>query len=636
MKKIIFGFAIILIIIGVCLGFRFSVNSKIEAKIEELNKNGFAVKHEQSFEKYKTKGNGQIEVVYPQKVASYLISKIEDEELKKSLEKEFGFFDRTTKDELFEGITFDYDYTINNLTSKMDLNVYLTKISTKSTYNISQTYAYSTNPQEKYWFDSLLKDKKIHLNIDENGNFKFSDLSFIVPNQAFFTIREVSGNKKAIKIGLLKISDLYNDSYTKGNLIVDNINIDYDLNKNKKTSKIALENIEYKSYESQFRAKNTVIDSTSLQDELNISGNSKFSFDEVIIEKLDSLSFKNIKIADLKKTSLEIAFDKIPFKKYEEMIDSLTLSNNNDFAKKYDDFVKAFSSNGISISSKGEANSYNISNKLYFNGLKYELILGLNKNIPSLKEVKSVKDIFDIAKFTFDIDTQSALDLAKELSKENSEITAIQTQDNNTKRFEVELKSEGVYINGVKSIDEKELEFPSFATNDGYQQGNINVSHTYELVNENLLRVKFKYTPNNQDISAGGISVSFPQLKDASKIKAYNTTTFDKIEYYPAGKEIYSGMLGENVKTEYLLVEGWDENWTDSTIEKEFSIDIDITDMKNSYLEINLRAGAVNKKGSDKDSEIVPNDTESYTKDQQGYPVNIADIDLYTLTNSAK
>lgn len=637
MKKIIvLGVVVFLIIASVCFGLRSSVNNKIESKIQELNKNGFVVKHEQSFENFKTKGTGQIEVVYPQKVASYLINKIEDENLKKSLEKQFSLFDRITKDELFEGVTFDYDYTINNFSSTLDLNIYLTKISTKASYNMAQTYAYSTNPQEKYWLESLLKDKKIHLNIDENGNFKLADLSFVVPNESFFTLREISGNKNFLKIGLFKVSDTYLDTYTKSNLIVDNITMNYDLNQNKKSSKISVENIEYKSYENKFRTKNIVIDSNSLQDELNISSNSKFSFDEVVVEKLDTITYKNMKMADLKKTSFEIAFDKIPFKKYEEMINSLSLENKTDFMKQYDEFIKALSSNGISITSKGEANNYNISDKTYFDVLKYDLALSLNKNIPAIQDIKSINDIFSVAKVTFDVDNKSALELTKDLNKKDSVITLIDTVDNNLKRLEAELKSDGLYINGVKVLEEKDLQLTSFNSSEEYEQ-NISVTHTYELIDKNTLRVNFKYKPNMEVISAGGISVSFPQLKDASKIKANKTNSFKKIDYYPAGKEIYSGMLEKNIKTEYLMVEGWDDNWTDPLLEKEFSLDIDIKDLKNSYLEINLRAGALNEKdATKKSSEIVPNDTQSYTKDQQSYPVTIADIDLYSLTNSAK
>ena len=111
MKKIFLGLAIVIIVIGaICLGLRSTVNSKIQSKVEELNKNGFLVSHEHSFDHYQTIGKGKIEVIYPDKVASYLFSKIEDEDTKKSLEKQYNLLDRATKDRVFEGITFDYNF----------------------------------------------------------------------------------------------------------------------------------------------------------------------------------------------------------------------------------------------------------------------------------------------------------------------------------------------------------------------------------------------------------------------------------------------------------------------------------------------------------------------------------------------
>ncbi|MFY4754479.1 hypothetical protein ACOTV2_12040, partial [Aliarcobacter butzleri] len=69
------------------------------------------------------------------------------------------------------------------------------------------------------------------------------------------------------------------------------------------------------------------------------------------------------------------------------------------------------------------------------------------------------------------------------------------------------------------------------------------------------------------------------------------------IDYYKGGQEIYSGMLGKNVKAVYLMVEDWDKNWTDTKQKKEFSLDIDILELKKdySYLEIKLRCGSLNE-----------------------------------------
>ncbi|MCG3656192.1 hypothetical protein [Aliarcobacter butzleri] len=630
MKKIFLGLAIVIIVIGaICLGLRSTVNSKIQSKIEELNKNGFLVSHEHSFDHYQTIGKGKIEIIYPDKVASYLFSKIEDEDTKKSLEKQYNLLDRATKDRVFEGVTFDYNFVMNNISSKLDLDLYLTNLSQRTMYKLEQTYSYA--PQTN-WLKPLLENKKIHLNIDENKNFKLDDINITIPNDSFITIRGVHGKQNNIKVALFKIADVYDDSYTKGSLLIDNLAFDYSSQKEKKSSKLDIENLEFIDYTNVVSIKNLILDSQSLQDKDNISGNSKISFDELNIVKDNKLyltsSSKNI---GLNKTSLDIAFDKIPYKKYEEMLSSIS---DKDFLQKYDDFMKAVSQNGFQMTINGASNNFKIDENKYFNTLKFNSTFKMNQNFDSMNKIKSIKDIFEVVKATLDIDADSVKSLSSLLKDEEFKAMDI---ENNQKRFEIELKDDGLYFNSKKFLDQKDLEFSSLNTlGTSVLAENGKVVSSYELVDKNLLRVTFKYTTNLENVTAGGVAVSFPQLKDASKIKAHNTKSFDKIDYYKGGQEIYSGMLGKNVKAEYLMVEGWDKNWTDTKQEKEFSLDIDISELKKdySYLEINLRGGSLNENvatTSPKYSEIVPNESQSFTTDQQSYPVNIADIYLLDL-----
>ena len=370
----------------------------------------------------------------------------------------------------------------------------------------------------------------------------------------------------------------------------------------------------------------------SLQDKDNISGNSKISFDELNIVKDNKLYLPNSsKNIGLNKTSLDIAFDKIPYKKYEEMLSSIS---DKDFLQKYDDFMKAVSQNGFQMTINGASNNFKIDENKYFNTLKFNSTFKMNQKFDSMNNIKSIKDIFEVAKATLDIDADSVKSLSSLLK--DDEFKAIDIE-NNQKRFEIELKDDGLYFNSKKFLDQKDLEFSSLNTlGTSVLAENGKVVSSYELVDKNLLRVTFKYTTNLENVTAGGLAVSFPQLKDASKIKAHNTKSFDKIDYYKGGQEIYSGMLGKNVKAEYLMVEGWDKNWTDTKQEKEFSLDIDISELKKdySYLEINLRGGSLNENvatTSPKYSEIVPNESQSFTTDQQSYPVNIADIYLLDL-----
>ena len=99
--------------------------------------------------------------------ASKMVLLAQDEDTKKSLEKQYNLLDRATKDRVFEGITFDYDFVMNNISSKLDLDLYLTNLSQRTMYKLEQTYSYA--PQTN-WLKPLLENKKIHLNIDENKN----------------------------------------------------------------------------------------------------------------------------------------------------------------------------------------------------------------------------------------------------------------------------------------------------------------------------------------------------------------------------------------------------------------------------------------------------------------------------------
>ena len=312
----------------------------------------------------------------------------------------------------------------------------------------------------------------------------------------------------------------------------------------------------------------------------------------------------------------------------------LSSISDKDFLQKYDDFMKAVSQNGFQMTINGASNNFKIDENKYFNTLKFNSTFKMNQKFDSMNNIKSIKDIFEVAKATLDIDADSVMSLSSLLKDEEFKAMDI---ENNQKRFEIELKDDGLYFNSKKFLDQKDLEFSSLNTlGTSVLAENGKVVSSYELVDKNLLRVTFKYTTNLENVTAGGLAVSFPQLKDASKIKAHNTKSFDKIDYYKGGQEIYSGMLGKNVKAEYLMVEGWDKNWTDTKQEKEFSLDIDISELKKdySYLEINLRGGSLNENvatTSPKYSEIVPNESQSFTTDQQSYPVNIADIYLLDL-----
>ena len=298
---------------------------------------------------------------------------------------------------------------------------------------------------------------------------------------------------------------------------------------------------------------------------------------------------------------------------------------------------------GLEIQSTGNASNYLINQQRILDTLKFNLSFKLNKNMVE-NEPKDVTDIFEDVKLTVDLDASTAQNVKGFLDlKQNSNISFIDI-DNNLKRFEAVLKEDGLYVNNQKVLEKNELAIPSEDNtfqedvNNESIENNQNTSddltikkvsqksltYTYKLLDDNLLELNIKYSPSLKVVSSGGISVSFPQFTDSSKIIKNTTTSFNVINFYEAGSQIWNSNLQQNIASTYLLAEGWDSNWTDKK-DKEITIIVDVKDLET--LELYLRAGALNEVDtSEKLSEIVPQTGEI---DQQGYPVEILEIPIF-------
>jgi len=120
---------------------------------------------------------------------------------------------------------------------------------------------------------------------------------------------------------------------------------------------------------------------------------------------------------------------------------------------------------------------------------------------------------------------------------------------------------------------------------------------------------------NNSTARAGGLTLSFPQFK-YSKL-SYANNSFDDISTYSPPDKIYSGIKKRNIKASYFMIEGWERKWYKGAT-KTFYVEVKIP--KNiDELVINVRGVLVYGKGRNKFEIKVPQN--SYTKDQQGYPV---------------
>jgi hypothetical protein len=599
MKKIILSFALILVVIASGLvAYQFNIDKEISNKIEELNNNGFMVKHNQNTNYIKTTANGEIEVIYPDKVASYIFKNIDNEDLKSNLTSEYNKLNSNEKELFFEGIKFEYDFVLNNFTNKFDSNIYLTQLSKKTMYNLSQNNYDLTNQ----WLLDFVKNKKLQMYINEKKEYKIVDIDTLIPNEVFITIRDIKGVDGNLSISYMKISDA--NIANKGLIQIDNLNLDYFKDLNNENSKFAIKNIYFEEKDKNFNLKNLVLKSHYQKDLVNITSKNEISFDEVVVKEF------NQEITNLKKSSLLVDISNLPINKLEEIRNYLE-------NEKFEEYLKSIIESGLIIDLKGNASNYKINNQNIFDTLNFSSNMKLNKNV-DFNNVSDLENVLENAKLTIDIDAQAAQNIQTLFNTlQKNEVTFIDGV-NNLKRFEVVLNGDEVFVNNKKVFDKKDLK-PKVIE----PQSSNALSYNYEMLEDNKLKLNIRYLPIISTFSSGGISISFPQLKDASRMIDYKTQSFEEINFYDANSEIWNGGLEKNILSSYLLVEGWDDNWADYE-EKKLTLIIDVKDLES--LIIYLRAGALNDIDSTKKgSEIVPEEGEV---DQQDYPVTVVEIPL--------
>ena len=626
MKRNILIIVVFLAIIAAALfGYQNKINSEINSKIEKFNNNGFIVKYEQSTNYINTSAKGELEIANPDKVASWLLSNIKDEELKKAIEEQYLFLAPNDKELFFSGVKFDYDFVFENFTNKVYSNIYLTQLSKIVMNNLAQ----ETEKKSSKWLLDLLKDKKLQVSINEKREYKVADIDTIIPDEnIIITIRGFQGDEKNLAINSFKISDMNMEN--RALLLINEIAINYEKDENKESSKTLIKSIEFQEKDNILNIKNLLINSNYEKKDININTKTDLSFEELTTKNF------NFESVNLKNTSLSFNINNLPIKKLDEI--GLYIKD-----KRYEEYLKFLAQSGLEIQSTGNASNYLINQQRILDTLKFNLSFKLNKNMVE-NEPKDVTDIFEDVKLTVDLDASTAQNVKNLLdSKQNSNISFIDI-DNNLKRFEAVLKEDGLYVNNQKVLEKNELAIPSEDNtfqedvNNESIENNQNTSddltikkvsqksltYTYKLLDDNLLELNIKYSPSLKVVSSGGISVSFPQFTDSSKIIKNTTTSFNVINFYEAGSQIWNSNLQQNIASTYLLAEGWDSNWIDKK-DKEITIIIDVKDLET--LEIYLRAGALNEVDtSEKLSEIVPQTGEI---DQQGYPVEILEIPIF-------
>gem|GEM_PF-1358365 len=590
-----------------------SVTSNIQLKVEELNKNGFNVTNESYNSFLKTSGNGEIKIVNTSKVLDYFINKSDFKELKEEIFNILSFIKEEDKKELLNGLTFDYDFTILNIGSNLDLNLYLTKFPIKYT-------------KENSIYSNKLKNKEIHINIDEYSNFKASNINFI-SNKSEISIKDLESSNKSIKISHMQL--IPNKTLDEA-IFIEDANIFYDENKTKIISKFNIGNIEYNNFKTtKLNLKNLKLSTSCFLDN-NIKDNTEISIGELNHIYNDGFGDDIILLKD---TSFVVSYDKFLYKKIKELRKEfgLDIYSLNPKAKIFETLVNSDFTINIEGNSK-ELNKYEDS---LYKDLKLNANLVLNKN--SSMKFDSLNDIFSVLKADIEVDTTSfeklmqnyfIIDFKSQAKLWNSSNKDLKGNEK-LKKAQIELKEDGLYVDNI--LTSKGYFNTYYNLVEGYNSSNV--SYTYELVSKNILRVNFKYKTGLKDVSSAGICVSFPQFTQDSKVLKKDTKTLKQIDFYNKGDTIYSRILSRNLIAKYLTIEAWDDSWSDINTQKEFSVDFDISNLDNTF-EINLRGYSV---AADKlEYELAPNygrpvfeNGYSLLHDQQGYSVKIANIDLF-------
>ncbi|MEA2029478.1 MAG: hypothetical protein U9N49_10955, partial [Campylobacterota bacterium] len=88
----------------------------------------------------------------------------------------------------------------------------------------------------------------------------------------------------------------------------------------------------------------------------------------------------------------------------------------------------------------------------------------------------------------------------------------------------------------------------------------IRATIKYDRLDNNSVKITVT-TQNLKAHARGGISISFPYLKDAKRIIKKTHRGFGSLRSYNAGSTVWNGALKKRVTSKYLLVEGWSDKW---------------------------------------------------------------------------
>ena len=479
MKKLLIGFVVLIVAGAIFFTINRSVDKAVNLKIEELNQNGFSITQNNSNLPMKIRKDGEIQVIDAIKALDFIVKNIEESQAKELFVEFLNIFDSQSKQLVLEGTKFDYDFSLNIFTKEMNADLYLKELSV-----VLQNELENSEDEASKELLSILKQKAIHLKVDDKMNFTLDDIAFS-NSGSLISLRGINGDKNSLNIALFKIIGANNESF-----VLEDMKSYYkEIEKNIDT-KFSVSNLSLDSEFVKMSIKNILFDGSSKNINDKVSTKDKISFDEFSFISNDVQSLINGSIIiNVKNSEISFALDNLPYKQYKELMKVIDSEDEDIFSKAFDSFFEELVKSDVKVSSSGVSSSFSQNSEKIFEKLRYEASLSLNKNMkPAL--VSGLNDIFEKIDIKIDLDKVSADKLILPL-KESLGLNYKDIANDDLKRFEISLK-DGIYINDIKLLEEKDLKFTQQESDFEYYDDE-NLTTSYDMIGENLLKITFGY-----------------------------------------------------------------------------------------------------------------------------------------------
>lgn len=540
MKKLLIGFVVLIVAGAIFFTINRSVDKAVNLKIEELNQNGFSITQNNSNLPMKIRKDGEIQVIDAIKALDFIVKNIEESQAKEVFVEFLNIFDSQSKQLALEGTKFDYDFSLNIFTKEMKADLYLKELSV-----VLQNELENSEDEASKELLSILKQKAIHLKVDDKMNFTLDDIAFS-NSGSLISLRGINGDKNSLNIALFKIIGANNESF-----VLEDMKSYYkEIEKNIDT-KFSVSNLFLESEFVKMGIKNILFDGSSKNINDKVSTKDKISFDEFSFISNDVQSLINgSNIINVKNSEFSFSLDNLPYKQYKELMKVIDSEDEDIFSKAFDSFFEELVKSDVKVSSSGVSSSFSQNSEKIFEKLRYEANLSLNKNMkPAL--VSGLNDIFEKIDIKIDLDKVSADKLILPL-KESLGLNYKDIANDDLKRFEISLK-DGIYINDIKLLEEKDLKFTQQESDFEYYDDE-NLTTSYDMIGENLLKITFGYKSSLNENSQKGLVVSFPQLKDKSRVVSTILGDLKEINVYEPNSELFTINPYESIKNSFLAI----------------------------------------------------------------------------------